>query len=258
MASPLPESPPIPWRINFRSLWRAGLLLLIGVWGLIEFVLVPRNRRTLRGKAEWLGNTCRRCLKMLNVRVRQEGVVPPEVMLTPNHVGYLDMLVLSALNPLVFVSKSEVKTWPLFGWFASLAGTLFIERKNKSDLIRVGEQLTEVWGASVNPVVFLEGTSTDGTGVRPFRPGLLEPLVRINAGAVPVMLKYRVPQNYDARIDLAWWGTMPLLPHLLRMIGMPWVEVTVKIGKTVSGYTDRKSMAAALESAVRNELAAGS
>ena len=108
----------------------------------------------------------------------------------------------------------------------------------------------------MNPVVFLEGTSTDGTGVRPFRPGLLEPLVQMNASAVPVTLKYRVPDEYDVRVDLAWWGTMPLLPHLVRMIGMPGVEVTVKIGEPVAGFEDRKSMAAALESVVRDELAA--
>jgi hypothetical protein len=71
-----------------------------------------------------------------------------------------------------------------------------------------------------------------------------------------VTLKYRVPDDYDVRIDLAWWGTMPLLPHLMRMIGMPWVEVTVKIGAPVAGFEDRKSLAAALESVVQNELAA--
>jgi 1-acyl-sn-glycerol-3-phosphate acyltransferase len=256
MTPPLPESPPVPWRFNIRSVWRLGLLSLIGFWGLIEFAFQSRHRRTVRGRAEWLGTTCRRCLNLLNVRVRQEGTVPSEVMLTPNHVGYLDVLVLSAMSPFVFVSKAEVKSWPLFGWFASLAGTLFIQRKNKSDLIRVGEQLKSVWGARVNPVVFLEGTSTDGTGVRPFRPGLLEPLVQMNASAVPVTLKYRVPDDYDVRIDLAWWGTMPLLPHLMRMIGMPWVEVTVKIGAPVAGFEDRKSLAAALESVVQNELAA--
>ncbi len=256
MPLPLPDSPPVPWRINFRSVWRLGLLLLIGFWGLIEFVFESRHRRTVRGRAEWPGTTCRRCLNMLNVRVRQEGTVPPEVRLTPNHMGYLDMLVLSSQNPLVFVSKAEVKSWPLFGRFASLGGTLFIQRKNKSELIWVGEQLKSVWGAGVDPVVFLEGTSTDGTGVRPFRPGLLEPLVQMGASAVPVTLKYRVPDDYDVRIDLAWWGTMPLLPHLTRMIGMPWVEVTVKIGEPVAGFGDRKSMAEALESKVRSELAA--
>lgn len=256
MASLQPESPPIPWRINFRAMWKLVVLLLVGFLGLIEFALFPRNRRTLQGRAKWLGMTCRRCLNVINVRVRQEGTIPAEVMLTPNHVGYLDMLVLSTMSPFVFVSKSEVKSWPLFGWFASLAGTLFIERRNKADLIRVGDKLKTVWGADVNPVVFLEGTSTDGTGVRSFRPGLLEPLVQMQAGAVPVTIKYRVPPEYDVRVDLAWWGTMPLLPHVIRLIGMPWVDVSVKIGESVSGFSDRKQMAAALESVVRDELAA--
>lgn len=229
-------------------------MLLIGIRGLIEYALFARNRRTLKSKALWLGTTCGRCLRMLKIKVTQEGEIPPNVMLAPNHIGYLDILVLSPRSPLVFVAKSEVKSWPFFGWFASLSGTLFIKRQNKSDLLRVGEQLKSVWDAETNPVVFLEGTSTDGTNVQSFRPGLLEPLVKQGVDAVPVTLTYRVPENYNARADVAWWGTMPLLPHVMYLIGIPAIEVTVKVGEAVSGHSDRKAMAAELESVVRGEL----
>lgn len=245
------------WRTLPLPGWRLGLLLLVAIQGLIEYALFARNRRTLQGKARWLGTICGRALRRLNVRVIPEGSVPSDVMLTPNHLGYFDILVLSSLQPVVFVAKSEVRSWFVFGLFASFAGTLFIRRQNKSDLFRVGEQLKTVWRDGVNPVVFLEGTSTDGTDVRPFRAGLLEPLVQIGAGAIPVTLKYRVPEGYDTRLDVGWWGTMPLLPHVLYLIGMPWIEVTVKMGEIVSGSTDRKVMAAALETAVRAELRDG-
>lgn len=214
---------------------------------------MPREERTsVAGKARWLQRTCRRALRAFKIEVVAEGeALPHGVMLAPNHVSYMDILVLSALAPTVFVAKSEVKGWPLFGWFARMAGTLFIRRQVRADVVRVGEQLAPVMAAGVNLVVFLEGTSTDGQDVNPFRPSMLEPAVKASWPLCPVALRYEVPAGRDATWEVAWWGSMPLLPHVIGFAGLEWVRVHVRRAAVLTAEGDRKELAAQLEAQVR-------
>src|SRR5690606_14220742 len=116
------ESPPVPWCWSLRAI--RGVLGVAWVAGAaaLGFLLFASNRRSLMARAEWLQRTCRRCLRVLHVEVVVEGGLPRGALLAPNHISYLDIIVLSATTPTVFVSKSEVKGWPMFGWFAQRAG----------------------------------------------------------------------------------------------------------------------------------------
>lgn len=244
------EAPPVPWRINGRALGRSlsmCLVALIGWWG---FLVRAENRSSSLARARWLSRTCVRVLRVLKVRLVVTGTPAQGVMLTPNHVSYLDVLVLAALAPTTFVAKAEVARWPLFGWFARAAGTLFIQREKKSDLMRVGKRLAPVLAQGVNLAVFLEGTSSDGKAVRTFRPGLLQPIVQLQAKAVPVAISYRVPPPREPSRDVAWWGRMPLIPHLAGMLGVPWIEARVHFGEACGPAEERKPFAAELQAAV--------
>jgi len=122
-------------RVAARSFWLAGELVL----ALIRFVaLIAAHAgvpdRTTR--ARWLQDVCRRALRVFNVHLRVTGSVPSSGLLVCNHLSYLDILIVGATTPCVFVSKCEVRHWPVFGWFASLAGTLFLHRDKRSDVHR--------------------------------------------------------------------------------------------------------------------------
>ena len=62
-------------------------------------------------------------------------------LLVCNHLGYLDILVLAACRPALFVAKSEVKQWPVFGWFARLAGTIFVHRGKPLQAAQSADQI---------------------------------------------------------------------------------------------------------------------
>ena len=110
--------------------------------------------------------------------------------------------------------------------------------------------MTSVLDEGVNLVVFLEGTSTDGTSVRPFRPGLLEPIVQAGAPVVPVSISYQTSVDYDPSLDVAWWGRMPLLPHLVKLIGIPQIRAEVVLGDPQVNSCDRKALGSSLHQAV--------
>ena len=118
-------SPPIPWRWSARGLWRLLKLLAGALVSAVDYLSLNSNeRRSRAGLARWLQRTCVRALAALRIEVRMPESFPAGVMLAPNHVSYLDILVISALSPTVFVAKAEVEGWPLFGWFARRAGMI--------------------------------------------------------------------------------------------------------------------------------------
>ena len=88
-------------------------------------------------RSSWLQWCSRRTLRVFSVEFESRGPLPPAGLLVCNHLTYLDILVLVALTPAVFVSKAEVQNWPVFGWFAKRSGTLFVDRTRRSDVTRM-------------------------------------------------------------------------------------------------------------------------
>ena len=169
----------------------ALVVVIIGAVG--AYMLNRRNRCDAVGKAFWLQNTCRRALRTLAVSVHSQGAPARGAVIVSNHLSYMDILVLAAVTPVVFVSKKEVRGWPIFGWFAEKAGTRFIDRTKRGDVSRISKEITPVISADLTVVLFLEGTTTDGADVLPFKSSLLEPAISHGWKIVPAALNYVVP-----------------------------------------------------------------
>src|SRR5690349_10851304 len=166
-----------PFRVLFRLLWLAGEISL----ALLDFlvnVVFQRQMSLTKARALWLQQACRRVLRVLSVDVKTRGPIPLKGLLVCNHLSYLDILVISSTTPTVFVSKNEVKRWPIFGWFARMSGTLFVDRGRRADVTRLNLELKRALDEGSLVVLFPEGTSSDGSEVLPFKSSLLEPITR--------------------------------------------------------------------------------
>lgn len=231
---------------GMRGCCRFVALLAVLARGVAGYGLKPRHRRDAVTRARWLQRTCRRALRVLEVRVVERGARPERVLIGANHLSYLDIIVLAACCPVVFVSKREVRNWPLFGWFAEKAGTRFIDRNRRGDVVRTADELTPAIEAGLTVVVFLEGTTTAGDRVLPFKSSLLEPAVRARWRVVPTALDYQVPAGRSAPTEVCWWGDMTLPPHLLNITTLPWIEAHVAWGHVEVADGDRKELATRL------------
>lgn len=235
----------------FRALLRLTALAVALAQAVLIYALVSRHRQSRLARAQWLQDTCRRILAAVHLRVETHGERPSGGIVTGNHTSYLDILVLAALTPAVFVAKSEVAQWPVFGWFARKAGTRFIDRSRRNDVVRISAEIGPVLHDRLSVVVFLEGTSTDGQQVLPFKPSLLEPAIRGGWTVTPVALRYEVPAPRSVVYEVAWWGNMTLVPHLWNLATLPWISVTVNWGTPISATgRERKALAAQLHAAV--------
>lgn len=235
---------------GFRSGWRIACVGAVALRWSAALLLVRRHRRDLASRANWLRETCRAALKVFNVEATAIGDAPRNSVMVANHLGYLDVLAIAALTPVVFVAKREIASWPLLGWFARTAGTCFIDRRNRSDVVRVGNEIEAALAAGVSVVVFLEGTSSDGRGVLPFKSSLLEPVARNRLRAAPAALVFVVPKGFSSVDDVCWWGDMTFAPHLFKFGTVPRVAVRVAWGKAAEATQDRKELASNLREQV--------
>ena len=125
-----------------------------------------------------------RLLRLLGVTVRASGIPNDGATLfVANHVSWIDIPVIISVRPMRFVSKSDVRGWPVIGWLVACGGTLFIERTRRSDARRVVHLVAQALQAGDAIAMFPEGTTSDGHGVLPFHANLLQAAI---AASVPV------------------------------------------------------------------------
>jgi len=237
-----------PFRVTGRLFWLAGEIVLALLDFVINVIFAPKVPLR-RARSLWLQQTCRRALRIMKVKVRTRGPIPLKGLLVSNHLGYLDILVLSAMAPAVFIAKSEVKRWPIFGWFAILGGTLFVRRGKRSDVARLNREVAQALDAGALVVLFPEGTSSDGRDVLPFKSSLLEPVTRLNHPLSVACIRYSLPDG-DVGEDVCYWGDMTLAPHLVNLFSKSRISATVSFVRLERGPNSRKELARSLHSQV--------
>jgi 1-acyl-sn-glycerol-3-phosphate acyltransferase len=196
-----------------------------------------------------LQHSSRRALNIFSVVMTSEGVPPAKGLLVSNHLSYLDILVIVSLVPAVFVSKSEVKRWPIFGWCARLAGTLFVVRARRSDVTRMNTEIERTLGGGNVLVLFPEGTSWNSRELLPFKSSLLEPIVGSKHPLTVAHIGYALADG-DVANDICYWGDMTFFPHLLNLMTKKQIKTHVRFAPVQTPATDRKALALQLHAEV--------
>jgi 1-acyl-sn-glycerol-3-phosphate acyltransferase len=198
----------------------------------------------------------------IHVSVRGTPAAERPLLFVSNHSSWIDILALSSITPLKFIAKSEVAGWPLFGLFAKLQRTVFVNRSKRQATVEVNREIAARLSEGDPVVLFGEGTSGDGNRVLPFRTALFGAVYQAlgehgRAFLQPVSVAYTklhgIPMGRQHRAIAAWHGDISLVPHLARVfrIGAIDVEVTFGAPVTVEASIDRKALALSLEDAVR-------
>jgi 1-acyl-sn-glycerol-3-phosphate acyltransferase len=169
--------------------------------------------------------------------------------LVSNHLSYLDVLVLGALAPSVFVAKREVKNWPIFGWFARLAGTLFAHRELRTQVGPLTRRLRTMLEQGILVVLFPEGTSSDGRTILPFKSALLEPATDSSRPLSACLIAYRL-EDGDVGEEVCYWKDMTFVPHLFNLLSKRRIEASLFFSGNLERNANRKDLARKLHSEV--------
>jgi 1-acyl-sn-glycerol-3-phosphate acyltransferase len=175
--------------------------------------------------------------------VRLVAAAPPELshgaLLVANHISWLDIFAIHAAKRVHFVSKHEVRHWPVVGWLAERAGTLFIQRAKKSDTARINQEMHALLHGGAWVAVFPEGTSTDGRRLLRFLPSLFQPAVDENLPVVPATLQYRTAEG--AYTDAAAYADdISFGRSLWRILGEGEIVVRLNFGTPIRGNQRRE------------------
>jgi len=237
-----------PFRFAVRIVWFTTEIIF-AVFGFVVLLCLRRGEVSTLARACCLQRHTRRTLRVMAADVSVRGRIPNCGLLVSNHLSYLDVLVLGSITPAIFLSQSEVRRWPVFGWMARRAGTLFIERAKRGDVARVNDEAKRLLEAGMLLVIFPEGTSSDGREVLPFKSSLLEPIVGYHHPITVAHISYAV-EDGDAREDVCYWGDMTFGPHLLKLLSKRRVWASVTFTPVERSADCRKELARQLHSEV--------
>jgi 1-acyl-sn-glycerol-3-phosphate acyltransferase len=184
------------------------------------------------------------------VVTRGRMCVDQPVLYVCNHASYLDIFILGSVIPGFFVAKAEVSGWPVMGFLARIARTVFIERKT-SRSAEQRDELSRRLDQGDSLILFPEGTSNDGNRVLPFKSSLFSIAERQGGRLIvqPVSIAYTrldgMPMGRFLRPFFAWYGDMTLAPHIWEAIGLGVVRVEIDFHTpgTVAEAGTRKHLA---------------
>jgi len=221
-----------------------------------RLVLAPFERARERYTSWYFRRWSRALLRWIGVSVRVRGAPPAApFLLVSNHLSYVDVLVLASRLGCVFVSKAEVRRWPLLGPICRTFGTIFIDREARRDLPRVMAEIGRALADGRGVVLFPEGTSSSGRTVEPFKPPLLALATRLGLPVHYAALGYRTPPDGPpARLAVCWAGGVPFVRHAWGLLHLASVDADLRFAPQPIYEDDRKRLAERLRLAVLAEL----
>ena len=237
---------------------RIARVLMVVALGLVMatlFTLYERlgTRHAMIQRQRWARFFMGRLSNALPFRVTVQGTLPRQPMLwVGNHVSWTDIALLGQLAPLSFLSKAEVRTWPIAGWLALKAGTLFI-RRGSGDSQLIGRQMTQHLGNDCSLMIFPEGTTTNGQSLRTFHGRLLASAIDTGVALQPVAIRYLRNGMVDPLAPFI--GDDDLLSHLMRLFSHDLGEVEIHLlAPIATAGRERAALAFEAQEAVREAL----
>ncbi|PSC04885.1 1-acyl-sn-glycerol-3-phosphate acyltransferase [Alsobacter soli] len=208
---------------------------------------------------------------LFRIRIEVAGA-PAEgrpLLVLANHTSWLDITVISTLLPLSFVAKREVGSWPVFGTFARLQRSIFIDRQRRKGAAEANREIAERLAGGDAIVLFAEGTTSDGNRVLPFKTAVVGAARDAIAEAghtghvlvQPLTIAYPrrggLPVGRPDRPALAWYGDMELIPHLAPVIAGQPIDAVAVWGEPIAfdAGSDRKTVTRTAENAIRRAYA---
>lgn len=241
-------------RRRLRAAWRLLRVLLHVLHGVaIVLSRFPLPEPARRAKVQWWAG------KMLRVAgVELEAIGTPRdggTLLVGNHVSWLDIVAIHALVPQArFVSKADVRHWPLLNRLVDAAGTLYLERERPRDAMRVVNRMGEALAAGDIVAVFPEGTTGEGRVPLPFHANLLQAAIATATPVQPLALRFSDATGGFSKA-VAYVGDTTLVQSLWRVACAESLRVRVQfLEPRSSSSVERRALAEQLRGHIQAAL----
>lgn len=218
---------------NIVKIWRLIRLILHLLLGMLitPLALTRRDSTGLHTNPYVTSWWHSRVADILGLRITVSGPRPKApALLASNHVSWLDIVVLGGLTHTDFLSKYEVRKWPVMGWLAARSGTLFIRRGQNETAVVRGQMKDRLRHRGML-TLFPEGTTTDGREVRPFFSRLFAAAIDTGTDVTPVALRYHIDGDHDPLAP--YTDDQSILDNLRGLIARDHTGVNVVFGDRI-------------------------
>ena len=234
----------------FRLVYR---LIAITVWTAVMYTIIlvgkallrfwPHPRRNWR--STWVKWWASGIAYFVNMRVRVIGPIPQSPMfLVCNHVSYVDIILLFTRVKAIFVAKGDLEEWPVFNKLIKVADTIFINRENNKDILRVNALIEKAIQNHDSVIVFPEATSSSGNVLLDFKPSLYQYPAKHEFPVSCASIHYSTNGNdRPAYLSVCWWGEVTFAPHFLDFLKLSRVEATIRFSEVNVRGKNRKHLA---------------
>ena len=176
---------------------------------------------------------CRVLLRLLgislSIKPQHSALVANGRMILVNHLSYLDVAVLSAILPAVFVTSYEVLNSPVEGLLARCGGSVFVDRRNKTTVVNDIRILASLLKQGFTVVLFPEATSSSGERVLPFKSALLNAALEARVEILPACLNYRAIDGCGITVlnrdKVFYYGEMQFMRHILGLLRLRKIDL---------------------------------
>jgi lyso-ornithine lipid O-acyltransferase len=218
-------------------------------------------KRLIRDEVKWrqmaikmVSKRAHQLLKALEIEVQYNYSHPDlfsegkNYFMVCNHMSYLDIVLLSAGEPAVFVTSIEMKNTPVLGEISAYGGSFFVERRERSKIPGEVRELAGLLHKGFQVFVFPEATSSHGMNVLPFKRALFSAALEAEANVLPVCLRIEEingepfsEKNHDL---ICWYGDADFFSHFRRLMTINSLKVTVNYLEPimVKQFPDRYSL----------------
>jgi 1-acyl-sn-glycerol-3-phosphate acyltransferase len=189
----------------------------------------------------WFKQACR----IIGLRLRIIGKESPKPALwVANHISWLDIPLIGGSGNVGFLSKAEIRQWPVIGWLAKKSGTLFIDRGGKNASQKASEKISQRIVGGGNVLIFPEATTTDGQEVKRFHPRLFASAIDYGLNIQPVAIRY-LDKKGQRHLKTPFIDHEAFIPNLLRIVGEPWIAAEVTFLPIIEpkGFSQRRQLA---------------
>lgn len=221
---------------------RAGIrfffffLVLVGYFAIGGFYLLTvRDHVKRRRKFTHLGcMTGRFCLKFFNIKVNVKNSPPDNevCLMVGNHLGFIDILSITAVGPVCFVTSKEMRDTPGLGLITELGGCLYVDRKSRTNIVNEMKAMAFEMKKGFRVLLYPEATSTNGEQVLPFKKTLMMAAAYAECPIHPYVFNFRKvndgPVEFKYRDNLCWYGDQTFLPALWRALKLKSVETEIE------------------------------
>ena len=213
-----------------KIIYRITALKLLSVTGMVLMVVyasreknAPINQKQKDIRQWWL----KKVVKIVGLHLTTKGDMPLDknaALWVANHISWLDIPVIGS-EGVAFLSKAEIRKWPVIGWLGEKGGTVFIKRGGLNASKIASEKIAENIHAGDSVLVFPEATTTDGADVKRFHARIFAPAIDHDLLVQPIAIRY-LDENGERHPHIEW-GDESFMSNLTKILGVSNIHVEI-------------------------------